>query len=53
MKTENLATTPIQKTYKAGVYSALGFVGVFLTGFVAWSFTCLGSACFEVAKSIV
>lgn len=53
MKAENLITSPIQKTYKSGVYGALGFVGVFLTGFVAWSFTCVGSACFEVAKTII
>lgn len=47
MKVENIVTTPIQKTYKYGVYGSLGFVGISLTAFVLWSFACFGSACIE------
>ena len=44
MKIENLVSEPIKMTYKVGVYAAVGFVGVSLVAFIAWSFSCLGGA---------
>jgi len=48
MKVENIHTTPIEKTYKAGVYATMVFVGVFLTAFIAWSVACVGGAIFSL-----
>ncbi|MDT8421301.1 MAG: hypothetical protein RQ754_12800 [Desulfuromonadales bacterium] len=44
MKAENIHNTPIELTYKAGVYAAMGFCGVFLTAFILWSVACMGGA---------
>lgn len=48
MKAENIYTSPIEKTYKAGVYGTMAFVGVFLTAFVLWSAACLGGAVYNL-----
>lgn len=44
MKAENLISKPIQTTYKASVYSAMGVVSLSLAAFIVWSFTCMGGA---------
>ncbi|MCP3176284.1 hypothetical protein MJO47_04130 [Desulfuromonas sp. KJ2020] len=53
MRTENIITDPIKTTYKYGVYSAMGFVGLSLAAFIAWSFTCAGGALVEVIGKMV
>lgn len=48
MRVENIHTTPLEKTYKAGAMGAMIFVGVFLTAFIAWSVACLGGAVYSL-----
>ncbi len=48
MKAENLISSPIKATYKAGVYGAMGFVGLSLAAFIVWSFTCMGGAAVDI-----
>ena len=48
MKAENIHTSPIEKTYKAGVMGSMVFVGVFLTAFILWSMACLGGAIYTM-----
>jgi hypothetical protein len=53
MRAENIVTGPVQQTYKYGVYGALGFCGVFLAGFIAWGFSCLGGAAVELVNRLI
>ncbi len=53
MRVENIVSEPIKTTYKVGVYGAMGFVGVFLVTFIAWSFSCLGGAVVDMAMKMV
>lgn len=48
MRVENIHTTPIEKTYKAGVYGAMAFCGIFLTAFIIWSVACMGGAIYNL-----
>ena len=48
MKAENLISKPLKKSYKFGVYGAMGFVSLSLTAFIVWSFTCMGGAVFAL-----
>lgn len=48
MKVENIVSTPIKTTYKAGVYTSMVFVGVALTAFILWSICCMGGAIIDL-----
>ncbi|WP_298036489.1 hypothetical protein [uncultured Desulfuromonas sp.] len=52
MKAENIISNPVKKTYKYSVYGTFAFVGISLSAFILWSFTCLGSAAFDVASKL-
>lgn len=52
MKAENLVSEPIKRSYKVGVYCAMGFVGLSLTTFILWSFGCLGSVAVDLAGKL-
>lgn len=53
MKAENIISEPIKTTYKVGIYSAMGFVGLSLAAFIAWSFTCAGGALVELVGKMI
>lgn len=44
MKAENIISSPIKTTYKAGVYGSMAFVSIALTAFILWSLSCMGGA---------
>ena len=48
MKVENLVTEPMKQTYKVGVYGGLAVCALSLASFIAWSFTCIGGAVYQI-----
>lgn len=53
MRVENIITEPVKQAYKYGVYSSLAVVGVSLSAFILWSFTCMGGAVYDWASKVV
>lgn len=53
MRAENLISEPIKKTYKVGVYGAMGVIGLSLAIFILWSFSCLGGAALDLAARLI
>lgn len=44
MKAENIATSPIKASYKAGAYASMAIISIILTAFILWSLSSMGGA---------
>lgn len=48
MKVENIASSPIKASYKAGAYASMAVVSIALTAFILWSLSSMGGALIDM-----
>ncbi|WP_291316581.1 hypothetical protein [Desulfuromonas sp.] len=50
MRVENLISGTFRRGFRLGVFGVICTIGVAISGFILWSLTCIGAACFDVAR---